>query len=155
MAPITLQQWRFEWVWLYDLVEPLTDEAFFWQYSRLDHPCFGEALAALAREYANLDERCLIQLDQSAVHRARDLEILADVAFYFQPSYSPELNPIEQLWALLKGRLANRFWSDLDELQQALSYQLRHLTRATLRSLTLRDSLVEAIAWAEMPLQVA
>ncbi|WP_375541552.1 transposase [Halomicronema sp. CCY15110] len=41
-----------------------------------------------------------------------------NVAFYFQPPYSPELNPIEQLWALLKGHLANRLWFDLDELPQ-------------------------------------
>ena len=37
VAPIALQQWRFEWVWLYGLVEPLTGEAFFWEYSRLEH----------------------------------------------------------------------------------------------------------------------
>ncbi|MEM6518099.1 MAG: hypothetical protein AAF722_02070 [Cyanobacteria bacterium P01_C01_bin.70] len=37
------------------------------------------------------------RLDQSAVHRAADLEIPPNVAFYFQPPYGPELNPIEQL----------------------------------------------------------
>ena len=155
VAPIALQQWRFEWVWLYGFVEPLTGESFFWEYSRLDYQCFGAVLAAFAREYANPNERHIIQLDQSAVHRARDLELPPHVAFYFQPPYSPELNPIEQLWALLKSRLANRLWSDLDELQQALSHQLRQLTRATLRSLTLRDSLADAMAWAGMLLQAA
>ncbi|NER83917.1 MAG: IS630 family transposase [Leptolyngbya sp. SIO1D8] len=124
VPPIALPQWRFEWVWLYGFVEPLTGESFFWEYSRLDHQCFGEVLAAFTREYSNPDEMHIIQLDQSAVHRATDLEIPPNVAFYFYPPYSPELNPIEQLWALLKGRLSNRLWFDLYELKQALSHQL-------------------------------
>jgi transposase len=150
VPPIALQQWRFEWVWLYGFVEPLTGESFFWEYSRLDHQCFGDVLAAFAREYDNPDDMHIIQLDQSAVHRAADLEIPPNVAFYFQPPYSPELNPIEQLWSLLKGRLSNRLWFDLDELQQALSYQLRQFTRDALRSLMLRQTLLEAFSWAGM-----
>ena len=150
VPPIAIHQWRFEWVWLYGLVEPLTGESFFWEYSRLDHQCFGDVLAAFTREYADPDDMHIIQLDQSAVHRAADLEIPPNVAFYFQPPYSPELNPIEQLWAQLKGQLSNRLWFDLDELQQALSYQLRQLTRDALRSLTLRQTLLEAFAWAGM-----
>ena len=136
-------------------MEPLTGESFFWEYSRLDHPCFGDVLAAFAREYDHPDDMHIIQLDQSAVHRAADLKIPENVAFYFQPPYSPELNPIEQLWALLKGRLSNRLWFDLNELQQALSHQLRQLTRDSLRSLTLRQTLIEAFSWAGMLGQAA
>ncbi|NER78899.1 MAG: hypothetical protein F6K42_24305, partial [Leptolyngbya sp. SIO1D8] len=50
-----------------------------------------------------------------------------------------------------KGRLANRDWLDLEELQQALSDQLRQLTKPALRSLMQRHELVEALAWAGMP----
>ena len=148
VAPIALQKWYFERVWLYGFVEPLTGESFFWEYSCLDHQCFGEVLAAFVREYAHPDDMHIIQLDQSAVHLAAGLTIPPTVAFYFQPPYSPELNPIEQLWALLKGRLSNRLWFDLDELQQALSHQLRQLTRSALRSLTLRHTLLETFFYA-------
>jgi hypothetical protein len=72
-----------------------------------------------------------------------------------QPPYSPELNPIEQLWSLLKGQLSNRLWFVLDELQQALSHQLRQLTRDALRSLMLRQTLLEAFSWAGMSCQAA
>ncbi|NER82961.1 MAG: IS630 family transposase, partial [Leptolyngbya sp. SIO1D8] len=141
------------WRWLYGLVEPLSGESFFWECSHLDHPCFGFVLEAFAKQYP--DDRHMIQLDRSAVHRAQRLKIPSNVAFYFQPPYSPELNPIEQLWSLLKGRLANRDWFDLEELQQALSSQLRQLTKPTLRSLMQRHELVEALAWAGMPFQAA
>ncbi|NEQ47814.1 MAG: hypothetical protein F6K00_31515 [Leptolyngbya sp. SIOISBB] len=81
--------------WLYGFVEPLTGESFFWEYSRLVHQFFGEVLTAFVREYLNSGVMHIIQLDQSASHRAADLTIPPDVVFYFQPPYSPELSPIE------------------------------------------------------------
>ena len=108
-------------------------------------------MAAFACEYSNPDEMPIIQLDQSAVHRAADSERPPNVAFYVQPPYSPELSPIEQVWVLLKGPLSNQLWLDLNELQQALSHELRQLTRAALRSFTRR--LLEAFSWAGITCQ--
>jgi hypothetical protein len=136
-------------LWLYGFVEPLTGESFFWGCSHLDHQCFGYVLETFAQQYPN--DMHIIQLDRSAVHRAQKLQVPPNIAFYFQPPYSPELNPIEQLWALLKGRLANRHWWSLEELQDALSQQLQQLTPVALRSLMQRHERVEALAWAGMP----
>lgn len=36
------------------------------------------------------------------------------------PPYSPELNPIEQLWGYVKKKLANRFFKTTKELKQAV-----------------------------------
>ena len=36
------------------------------------------------------------------------------------PTYSPELNPIEQLWGCLKRKLANQFFKTTKELKQAV-----------------------------------
>ena len=66
------------------------------------------------------------------------LVIPSNIGFHLWPPHSPKLNPTELRWALLKGRLANQLWFDLDELRQALSHQLRQLTRYILRSLMLR-----------------
>lgn len=57
---------------------------------------------------------------------ALGLQTLPNVAFYVQLPYSPELNPIEQLWALLKIRPSNGYLFDLEEFQQTLSYQLEN-----------------------------
>lgn len=151
VPPVTVHHWQFEWVWLYGFVEPLSGESFFWECSHLDHVCFGQVLSTFATLYP--EDMHIVQLDQRTVHRTPKLQIPPNVAFYFQPPYSPELNPIEQLWAVLKGRLANRLWWGLEDLQQALSHQLQQLTKASLRSLMQRTELWEALAWAEMPLQ--
>ncbi|MBE9032416.1 IS630 family transposase [filamentous cyanobacterium LEGE 11480] len=142
VEPVAVQHWRFKWVWLYGLVEPLTGESCFWEFSHLDHPCFGQVLQCFAQKYP--DDMHIIQLDRSSVHRTPKLDKPNNVALLFQPAYCPELNPIEQLWAYLKTQLANRYWFDLEELQQAISQHIRQLTRAGLRSLTQRDFLMEA-----------
>ena len=40
------------------------------------------------------------------------------------PPYSPELNPIEQLWAYLKKKLANQFFRTTKELKRAVLKEL-------------------------------
>lgn len=146
VPPVAVHRWQFEWVWLYGFVEPLTGESFFWEASHLDHQCFGYVLSAFAQQYP--DDMHIIQLDQSAVHRSKKLQVPPNITFHFQPPYSPELNPIEQLWALLKGALANRYWWNLQELKEAISHLLQHLTPEMLQSLTQRHEMVEVLAWA-------
>ena len=41
------------------------------------------------------------------------------------PAYSPELNPIEKLWDIIKDRICNRVWEDLEELTTAINVVLR------------------------------
>ena len=36
------------------------------------------------------------------------------------PAYSPELNPIEQVWKKIKKWLATKIWFSVEELQQQL-----------------------------------
>ena len=36
------------------------------------------------------------------------------------PPYSPELNPIEQLWGYVKKKLSNRFFKTTKQLKQAV-----------------------------------
>lgn len=146
VAPISLEYWRFEWLWLYGFVEPLTGESFFWEFSRLDNVCFSSVLDRFAEHYP--DDMHIIQMDCSAVHTTPKLIVPENVAFCFQPPYSPELNPIEQLWAQLKGQLANRQWFDFDELRRELSHEIRSMTHAGLRSLMQRNSLINAFDYA-------
>jgi transposase len=37
------------------------------------------------------------------------------------PPYSPELNPVERLWDIVKDRICNRVWSELATLETALN----------------------------------
>ena len=41
------------------------------------------------------------------------------------PAYSPELNPIEKLWDVVKDRICNVRWKNLDALEAAITAVLR------------------------------
>lgn len=45
------------------------------------------------------------------------------------PPYSPELNPIEQVWAYLKMKLANRFFKNTSSLHEAVVQELEKISR--------------------------
>ncbi|OLT26853.1 hypothetical protein BJF83_20315 [Nocardiopsis sp. CNR-923] len=49
----------------------------------------------------------------------------------FLPRYSPELNPVETLWAHLKRVLRSRLFRSLEELEQVINAHLRLVRRRT------------------------
>jgi len=66
----------------------------------------------------------------------------------FQPTHSPEPNPIEQVWQYLKKRLRWRWLKTLDELRQLIKEQLLALSIGTIASITGRSSILEALSIA-------
>lgn len=64
--------------------------------------------------------------DQAGFHlRAGDLRLPAQVRVIDLPPYSPELNPCEQLWDILKDDLANRIFANIATLRSAMKATLR------------------------------
>ena len=76
-------------------------------------------------------------LDGSGSHRAA-LACPSGVVPVPLPPSSPELNPAEQVFRVLRAKLANRVFADLAELEAALAEHLRAFwdRPATLRRLT-------------------
>jgi transposase len=48
-----------------------------------------------------------------------------NVVLVRQPPYSPELNPVEKLWDMLRDALCNRSWQNLEDLMSAVSRWLK------------------------------
>ena len=58
--------------------------------------------------------------DQAGFHCSKDLKVPANVTIVPLPPYSPELNPIENLWHYLRcHHWSNRVYDNYDHLQQA------------------------------------
>jgi len=54
-------------------------------------------------------------LDGAPSHKGKKLEVPENIALVFLPSYSPELNPAEQIWNLLRrDYFANRVFDSLN-----------------------------------------
>lgn len=76
----------------------------------------------------SLRKKLLIVWDNAPAHKSKELKkYLASQdsekpAIWLEniPTYSPELNPIEQLWSYIKRKLANQFFETTKLLKQAV-----------------------------------
>jgi transposase len=76
-------------------------------------------LADISREVAEGAQAVLV-LDGAGFHVAKDLKIPRNITLLRLPPYSPELNPIENVWEYLRGnKLANTVYETYDELVTA------------------------------------
>jgi len=55
-------------------------------------------------------------------------QVRDDLAFVTLPSYSPELNPVEECWRQLQNALNNRFFDSLNNLTTAIDTALDQLS---------------------------
>jgi hypothetical protein len=81
----------------------------------------------------------VMQVDQAAWHRSKTLVIPDNIRLIYQPPYSPELNPTEQVWEELREKyFPNRLCGSLDQVIDILCQGLNDLAAdaARLRSLT-------------------
>jgi hypothetical protein len=132
--PLLAAAYRFESLYLYGAVEPLTGQSFFLELPLLNTQGFQLFLD----HFAALDPASfhLLLLDNGAFHKAQALRPPPNVGLIFFPPYAPELNPIERLWRDLKDWLAHAQPTSLAQLSKLLCTRLTHYTPSALRSLT-------------------
>ena len=104
IKPVGLGQWLREYDYLYGVAEPRTGASFFWEFSHLDSFGFGKFLKLFSQQYS--ESLNFIQVDRATAHTAKSLEIPNNVILLFQPSHSPEVNPMERVWQYLKDFLS-------------------------------------------------
>ena len=94
--------------------------------------------AGLVLPYANTDtmnlhlqeiSRCvspgahaILVLDGAGYHRADDIEVPENITLLPLPPYSPELNPVENVWQYLRqNKLSLTVWNGYDEIVECCS----------------------------------
>lgn len=80
----------------------------------------------------NPDKPIIIILDNFRSHWAKKTRRKArklDIILVFLPPYSPDLNPIEQIWRVIKRILSPLFVKTLDELKEVISNNFYELTQ--------------------------
>jgi len=128
------KQWKFDYYYLYGLVEPQTGEAFYYEFSNLDSICFETFLELFSQAYP--EEIQILQLDNAPSHTTENITIPKNVILFFQPPYTPEVNPIERLWEHLKKFLTWLNFEELDKLRSEVRKTLSTFSKETIQSLT-------------------
>ena len=143
VKPYGMVDWQRKNFYLYGVVEPLSGDSFFWEFSHLDSVCFQDFLDRFAEEYP--DSLNLIQMDNGSFHKSSTLNWPDNLIPIFQPANSPELNPIERLWEHIKSQLSWEHCANLDELRLLLKQVLNSLSPDAIASLCGWDYITKAL----------
>jgi transposase len=67
-----------------------------------------------------------VVLDNAPSHKKQAVQWPDGMTPLFLPPYSPELNPAEQVFRMLRHALSNRLFADEDDLEAAITLVMRH-----------------------------
>lgn len=120
--PIVKVHQRYEWTYLYAFARPKSGEVHWLILPTVNAEVFSMALENFAREVgAGKSKRILLVLDGAGWHTAKKkLRVPEGIHLEFLPSHSPELQPTQRLWPLCDEGVANRYFEEIVELEEAL-----------------------------------
>ena len=124
-----------EYRYVYGAAEPLTGESCFLIMPRCNTVCMNLFLEELPRQYPN--DRILLCCDGAAWHKADCLCIPENLCLFFLPPYTPEMNPMEQIWIeLRKMGFRNEIFASLALVVDRLCNTISSLSTDTIHSIT-------------------
>jgi transposase len=141
LKPITRRVWwlkgcrprsggrtRYEWLYVYGFARPVTGETFTAILPRAKVERMADALAAFAAHADPDGEKVLVLiLDRAGWHTAKRLPVPANVRLHFLPPWTPELQPVEPFWALVREAVANDTFDRLADLRRRIRGRCRRL----------------------------
>ncbi len=120
--PQAIVQERYEWLYVYSFVHPLTGRTHWYLIPKVNIDWFNLVLNNFARQaQLNSDLKILLVLDRAGWHRSKKVELPEAIELEFLPSYSPELQPAERLWKILDEPLVNQHFDSLQTLENTLA----------------------------------
>lgn len=127
-----------EYRYAYGAVEPLTGDSFFLVMPYCNTNCMNAFLRELSKAYAN--DQILLICDGARWHKSKGLEIPDNIHLAFIPPYTPEMNPIEQIWKEIRKRgFRNEIFDTLAKVVDRLCDVIKNLPDAVIRSITGRQ----------------
>jgi hypothetical protein len=114
-----VRQTQYDYLWVIAAACPATGAATGIIMPHLDTDVISAFLGEFSRQLAP-DVQAVLIWDGAGFHTARSLEVPANVTLLGLPPYSPELNPIENLWHYLRSHYwSNRSYDDWEALKVA------------------------------------
>lgn len=91
--------------------------------------CNTETFQIFLNEFSNENptELKIIVLDNGAFHKSKSLIIPENIVLIFLPPYSPELNPAEKVWWLLKREFVCQTFKNMEDLKKHIDKSLEKI----------------------------
>ena len=127
-----------EFSYCYGAVDSHTGESFF----LIAGGCSTEWMKAFLEEISQAypDDYFLLVMDNAIWHKSSILEIPSNIELAFIPPYTPEMNPIEQVWKEVRKRgLKNKAFQTLEAVIDKLQEVIQGLEKSVLKSTVSRQ----------------
>ena len=113
------RQGQFLYAYIWGFVCPQRDLGFSYIFPSCDTEIMNVLLSELSK-IVSPGKHAVIVLDNAAWHKSKGIKLPPNISILPLPPYSPELNPVEQIWEQLRQQsLANRAFSDYKDIENA------------------------------------
>jgi putative transposase len=130
-----------EYVYTYGAVDPVNGDGYYIIAPKCTTEWTNEFLKLCS--YAFKDDHILMCTDNASWHRSNSLKVPENIMIHYLPAYTPEMNPIEQIWKeVRKGEFKNTMFCTLNDVVDKLSRTLMSVTKDTIKSICGRDWIV-------------
>ncbi len=134
-----------EYRYAYGSVDPLTGDSFFLILPQCNTECTNVFLQELSKEFQ--DSVILLCCDGAAWHKSKGLIVPDNIVLFFIPPYTPEMNPIEQIWKEIRKRgFKNEVFSTLEKVVDRLCDVICSLSPTVIHSITGRDWIIKCFS---------
>lgn len=117
--PRALRQTKYEWLYVIGAVCPHTGQSTGLLSPYIDTDITNIYLQQFSNELA-VDVHAVLVWDRAGFHESKELKVPENVTIIPLPAYSPELNPVENLWHYFRSHYwSNGAYVDYDDLRQA------------------------------------
>ena len=124
-----------EYRYAFGAVEPLSGESFFLTMPNCDTECTNIFLEKLSEQYP--DDIILLVCDGAAWHKSKALRCPENIQLLSIPPYTPEMNPIEQIWKQIRSMgFRNEVFNSLDDVMNRLCKTICMVTNDMIKSIT-------------------
>jgi len=114
--PRAVRQTKYEWLYVIGSVCPQTGQSIGLLSPYINTDVMNVYLRQFNRELSEGIHAVLVW-DQAGFHKSNGLNIPDNITIIPLPTYSPELNPVENLWHYFRNHYwANRAYADYDDL---------------------------------------
>jgi transposase len=134
--PRAVRQTRYDWLYVIGAVCPWSGQSVGLLSPYINSEIINIYLRQFSRELDG-DVHAVLVWDQAGFHTSRQLDIPENITIVPLPAYSPELNPVENLWHYLRSHhWSNRAYSCYDDLRIAAvdAWQKAALDREIIKS---------------------
>ena len=133
VKPIVEFKQNFQNTYLYGSYSPVDGDSFVCELENTNSKIFGDYLSEFSKHRP--EEFKIVVIDNAGFHATKNIQIPDNIFLLRIPSYTPELNPCEQIWAYMKQRFKNKCFDNLEQIKQWLDKTVNSMSNQTIKSI--------------------